>query len=429
MHKEILRLSIPNIIANITVPLLGMIDLAIIGTMDDFQLIAALGIATAVFNLLYWNFGFLRMSTSGFTAQCYGAKDNNGAASVFVKGIALALFISFIILLLQIPLSKLALNILNSSAENYALAMQYYSIRIWAAPATLSLYVTSGWFIGMQDSKTPMFISIAMNVLNIGFSYLFALTMKMGLSGVAIGTLLTQYFGLAAYLFIIKKKHALLFKSLQYKSILKPEQMKKFLTVNRDIFIRSLAVCTVFTFFTSASSLLGDETLAINTIFLQLFIFFSYFMDGFAYAAEALVGRFIGEKNHQFLKETIIKLNIWGVILAVFFTFIYYFGIDVIINFFTKETEISQLAHEYKTLVAIIPFASILAFICDGIMIGATRSREMRNTMILATAFFFAAYYIFINEFQNIALWCALLTFLFMRGVLLVGFVPRVLGR
>ena len=425
MHKEILRLSVPNIIANITVPLLGMIDLAIIGSLGDYQLIAALGIATSLFNLLYWNFGFLRMSSSGFTAQCFGADDMSGAAAILVKGVALAIIIALLIILLQTPLARLALFLLNSSEQNYLLAMEYYSIRIWAAPATLSLYVASGWFIGMQDAKTPMFVSIAMNVLNIVFSYLFALTFKMGMAGVAIGTLLTQYAGLAIYFYIIVKRYPRLFKSLKYKSLLRFEQMKQFLSVNRDIFIRSLALCSVFTFFTSASSLLGDKVLAANTIFLQLFIFFSYFMDGFAYAAEALVGRFVGEKNLLRLRETILKLNVWGVILAIFFTVIYYFGLEFIMRFFTQDNSIIMLGNEYRGLVAAIPFVSILAFICDGVMIGATRSSEMRNTMIIATVIFFVVYYVFVNQYQNEALWYAFLVFLLMRGVLLAFFVRK----
>ena len=420
MNKQILQLAIPNIISNITVPLLGMVDLAIIGSLNDYNLIAAIGIGIGVFNLLYWNFGFLRMSTSGFTAQAYGAKKIDDAVVILVRGLILSISIAFLFLVMQVPLIKLSLFILNTSSENYALVMEYYKIRIWAAPATLSLFVTSGWFIGMQNSKTPMFISIITNVINLILSYVFALIFQMGIAGIALGTLFAQYLGLVLSVVIIFKRYKYYLVKIPYKAAFQLKKMRRFFAVNSDIFLRSIALCIVFTFFTSASSLLGNEILSLNTIFMQLFIFFSYFMDGFANAAEALVGRFIGANNLLKLQEIVMKINLWGLGSAIFCSLIYFVGLNFILDIFFEDSNIIRLAETHKLLIVSVPLISFLAFIYDGIMIGATRSKEMRNTMFVSCITFIVLYYSFIDSLGNTALWIAFLSFLSLRGFLLL---------
>lgn len=420
MNKEILRLSLPNIISNITVPLLGMVDLAIIGSLNDYNLIATIGIGIAVFNLLYWNFGFLRMSTSGFTAQAYGANNLEETGIILARGFLLSVSIALVFLLLQNPLIKLSLYVLNTTPENYALVLRYYKIRIWAAPATLSLFVTSGWFIGMQNAKIPMFIAIIMNVVNLVLSYVFAIILQMGIAGIAMGTLIAQYLGLILSVGIIIKRYKYILTQIPYVTAFHWDKMKRFFAVNSDIFLRSIALCFVFTFFTSASALLGNEILSLNTVFMQLFIFYSYFMDGFANAAEALVGRFVGANDTNKLRETILKINLWGLGSAIVFSAIYYFGLSPIIRLFFNEVAILQLAEAHKLLIVLVPPLSFLAFVYDGIMIGSTRSKEMRNTMFIACIAFTVLYYSLINVFGNTALWIAFLAFLFLRGFLLL---------
>ncbi len=419
MNKKILQLSIPNIISNITVPLLGIVDLMIVGKLGDFRYIAAIGVATAIFNLIYWNFSFLRMGTSGFTAQSYGARDFKECGAILYRGIAVALAIAVVILLFQRPLSKIALFILNSSEENRALALEYFKIRIYAAPATISLYVLNGWFIGMQNAKTPMWIAISSNLINISFSYICAITLGMGLSGVALGTAISQYFGAITSLFIITKFYGKIFSSISLKIALEMSKMKLFFNVNRDIFLRSLCMCAVFTFFTSASSKSGDTILAVNTILMQLFILFSYFMDGFAYAAEALVGRYFGAKNHANLTKAVNYLNIWGVAMAAIFSSIYYFGYNNILGLFTQSQEVIIGAQGQKFGVVIVPFLSFSAFLYDGIMVGVTMAKALRNSMAIATASFLALYFLLHNSHSSIALWCAFLLFVTLRGGIL----------
>ena len=321
---------------------------------------------------------------------------------------------------MQVPLIKLSLFILNTSSENYALVMEYYKIRIWAAPATLSLFVTSGWFIGMQNSKTPMFISIITNVINLILSYVFALIFQMGIAGIALGTLFAQYLGLVLSVVIIFKRYKYYLVKIPYKAAFQLKKMRRFFAVNSDIFLRSIALCIVFTFFTSASSLLGNEILSLNTIFMQLFIFFSYFMDGFANAAEALVGRFIGANNLLKLQEIVMKINLWGLGSAIFCSLIYFVGLNFILDIFFEDSNIIRLAETHKLLIVSVPLISFLAFIYDGIMIGATRSKEMRNTMFVSCITFIVLYYSFIDSLGNTALWIAFLSFLSLRGFLLL---------
>lgn len=417
-NKQIISLALPNIITNITVPLLGMIDLAIVGHIGNETYIGAIAIGTMIFNFIYWNFGFLRMGTSGFAAQAYGSKNLEEAIAVLVRSATIAVSIALLLLLFQYPIGKFALWIIDGNPQMENLAYQYFKIRIWAAPATLGMYAFKGWFIGMQNSKTPMIIAIVINVLNIVFSLLFVIVFDMDIEGVAWGTLLAQWSGMIMAVILWWRFYRKLSKYIYIKKSLRLAEMRRFFKVNADIFSRSLCLVAVFSFLPIAGAKMGDEILAVNTLLLQYFTIFSYIMDGFAYAGESLTGKYIGAKNKFLLRTTIKDIFRWGIILSILFTAIYAFQGKTLLRLFTDKTDIIEAAKPFYYWVLLVPLTGFSAFLWDGIFIGATASKAMRNCMFIATGIFFALYYGLSPFMHNDALWLALIVFLILRGAL-----------
>ena len=428
VNKKILNLAIPNIISNITVPLLGMVDLAIVGHLGNETYIAAIALGGMIFNFIYWNFSFLRMSTSGFTAQAYGAENNRRIMQILVRGITIAIVAALLLLLLQRPIAWFSRSIIDSGTETMNLALDYFFIRIWAVPATLMLYVTNGWFIGMQNAKTPMYVALLSNVVNILFSSLFALVLNMGIQGVALGTVVAQYCGLLLSIILFLKDYRPLLAAVEIRQSLVIHEMKNFFKVNVDIFLRNICVIAVFTFIPYISASMGDRILAVNTLLLQLFMLFSYIMDGFAYAGEASTGRFIGAKNNQSLQKAIKYLLIWGAILAFSFTAIFFATGDKILYILTDNASIIKDTMKYIHWTILIPIAGFAAFLFDGIYIGATASKAMRNIVVISTILFFVIYYLFETKLGNNSLWIALLLFLTLRSILMWSLNQKVLG-
>ena len=444
MNKRILGLAIPNIITNITVPLLGMVDMAIVGHLSTAHL-GAIAIGTQIFNLIYWNFGFLRMGTSGFTAQAFGAQDMREAVRIFVRAITLAVFIAFLLILLQWPIASLSEIIFRVDSEPriLQLALSYFFVRIWAAPATLGLYAVKGWFIGMQNSKLPMWIAIFLNLVNIGCSLLFVLVLHWDIRGVALGTVIAQYSGLAVGLFFLIKKYGHLFshyiqkqglsfreKVLQiFRDALHWNEMRRFFKVNGDFFLRTVCLAAVFTFITAASGRISPQVLAIDAVLMQFFTLFSYMMDGFAYAGESLVGRYIGAKDPKSLRLSVRLLLAWGLGLTILFTAIYAVGGEGFLRLFTDKPDVIEGAKDYMFWTLVIPVCGFSAFLFDGIFVGATATKTMRNCMFIASASFFAIYfigkYLFLTPsgpdytyVWNNILWTAFMVYLALRGIL-----------
>lgn len=444
MNKRILGLAIPNIITNITVPLLGMVDMAIVGHLSTAHL-GAIAIGTQIFNLIYWNFGFLRMGTSGFTAQAFGAQDMREAVRIFVRAITLAVLIAFLLILLQWPIASLSEIIFRVDSEPriLQLALSYFFVRIWAAPATLGLYAVKGWFIGMQNSKLPMWIAIFLNLVNIGCSLLFVLVLHWDIQGVALGTVIAQYSGLAVGLFFLIKKYGHLFshyiqkqglsfreKVLQiFRDALHWNEMRRFFKVNGDIFLRTVCLAAVFTFITAASGRISPQVLAIDAVLMQFFTLFSYMMDGFAYAGESLVGRYIGAKDPKSLRLSVRLLLAWGLGLTILFTAIYAVGGEGFLRLFTDKPDVIEGAKDYMFWTLVIPVCGFSAFLFDGIFVGATATKTMRNCMFIASASFFAIYfigkYLFLTPSRpdytyvwNNILWTAFMVYLALRGIL-----------
>jgi MATE family multidrug resistance protein len=419
MNRSILKLAIPNIVSNITIPLLGMVDLALMGHLNSDIYIGAIALGGVIFNFIYWGFSFLRMSTSGFTAQAFGEKNHTETITILVRALLVAFVISAFILLLQAPIAWASFKIIGGSAEVETLANQYFRIRVWAAPAALSLFVFSGWFLGMQNARYPMIIAIAVNIANILLSLFFVFVLKMKSDGVALGTAISQYIGLAIAVVLFSIKYKTLVPEISKKGIFNLKIIVESFRVNSDIFIRTFCIIAVFTFFTSKSASINDNILAVNSLLIQLLLFFSFFIDGFAFAGEALVGRFIGAKDTHNLKRVIKLLFLWGGALAVVFTIIYLPGVNLILKLLTTQSGVIAGAQPFLFWVILVPVASFASFIWDGIYIGATASKAMRNTLLASTLFVFAPVYFFLNPLLgNHALWMGMVMFMFSRGAI-----------
>lgn len=417
MNKKILRLAVPNVISNITVPLLGLIDLAMMGHLPSEKYIGAIALGTMIFNFIYIAFGFLRMGTSGFTAQAIGRRNFTESISWLSRAVLVGAIAGFSLILLQIPIEWAAFKLIEGSAETERLAAEYFRIRIWAAPATIGLYGITGWFIGMQNTKIPMVLAILINLINLGANLLFVFVFDMKSNGVALGTVVAQYIGLAFSIFLLRKYYGRLFNYFNRQAVFKISELVKFAKVNADILIRTLCLVGVITYFTSASAKMGNEILAANTLLLQFQMFFSFLIDGFAYAAEALSGKYLGAKNRTNLLKSVKYSFAWSFFLSVLFTLIYFAFAKNILMLLTNNEEIIETAMIYALWVTAIPLASFAAFIWDGIYVGLTAAKQMRNAMLLSILTFFPVWFIFKSDFQNHALWAAMLLFMASRGI------------
>ena len=419
MNKKILQLALPSIVSNITVPLLGLVDVAIVGHLGAASYIGAIAVGGMLFNIIYWLFGFLRMGTSGMTSQALGRRDLLEVTRVLFRSVGVGILISLALLLLQYPIREIAFLLLDTTDEVERLASLYFNICIWGAPAVLGLYGFSGWFIGMQNSRFPMFIAITQNVVNIVASLIFVFVFGMKVQGVATGTLIAQYggFGMAVFLWFVFYRKRLNIR-VCWHEIMDKVAMRRFFQVNGDIFFRTLCLVAVTTFFTSTGARQGDIVLAVNTLLMQLFTLFSYIMDGFAYAGEALSGRYVGACNLVQLKRAVKALFGWGVGLSLVFTLLYGIGGENFLGLLTNDTVVIETAGHYFYWVLAIPLAGFAAFLWDGILIGATATRFMLWAMLVASGSFFVIYYCFSGATNNHMLWLAFLVYLALRGIM-----------
>lgn len=424
-NRQILQLALPSIVSNITVPLLGLVDVAIVGHMGNAAFIGAIAVGSMISNMIYWIFGFLRMGTSGMTAQARGRRDMTEVVRLLLRSLSVGFLVALAIIVLQEPLKHIAFFLIRPTAEVESLATTYYYIVVWGAPAMLSLYGLSGWFIGMQNTRIPMFISIFQNVVNIVASLLLVFVCGMKLEGVALGTVIAQYGGLLVALLLLWKHYRRLRKYTETKGLLNGKAMWRFFQVNRDIFLRTLFLVGVNLFFVSAGAAQGETILAVNTLLIQLYILFSYVMDGFAFAGEALGGRYWGAGNRAAFTDTVRKLFAWGVVMVVLFTALYAFGGSAFLRLLTNETEVIAASTAYFPWAVAIPAAGVAAFVWDGIFIGTTQTRGMLLSSAISALLFFATYLLLKPTMANHALWLAFLVFLLMRGVVQTVIQPH----
>ena len=427
MNKRILGLAVPSIISNITVPLLGLVDVSIVGHLGSATYIGAIAVGGMLFSMIYWIFGFLRMGTSGLTAQAYGRRDLAEVILLFVRSLGIAFGLALLLIMLQYPILKVAFTLIDATPAIKDLASLYFRICIWGAPAVLGLYSFVGWFVGMQNSRFPMYIAITQNVVNIAASLFFVFVWNRGVAGVAMGTLVAQYAGLLMASLLWYGYYRRLWQKLNWQMLTDYEAMRSFFILNRDIFFRTLCLVAVTTYFTSRGAEQGDIILAVNTLMMQLFTLYSYIMDGFAYAGEALTGRYVGAHNQTDLRRMIRTLFAWGIGLALAFTLLYGIGGSSFLSLLTNEQEVLNASSDYFYWVLAIPLAGMAAFLWDGIYIGATASRQMLYSMLVASVSFFILQGIFQQRMGNHALWMALIAYLFLRGLVQTGLARKIL--
>lgn len=416
MNRKILQLAIPSIISNITVPLLGLVDMAIVGHLGSAVYIGAIAVGGMLFNMIYWLFGFLRMGTSGITSQAFGRRDLREAFLALIRSVGVGLSVALLLLLLSPAIRWIAFRLMDTTAEVESAASLYFSIGVWGAPAVLSLYGFMGWFIGMQNSRFPMFIAIVQNLVNILVSLFLVYGLKMRVEGVALGTVIAQYASLFMAIGLVWRFYGRLWFRFSWRKVMARSAMERFFSVNKDIFFRTLCLVCVTTFFTSIGARQGDLILAVNTLIMQLFTLFSYVMDGFAYAAEALTGRFIGAGNPLALRRCVRALFIWGILFASLFTLVYGLWGNSFLGLLTNERQVVEAAGDYWFWALAIPVCGFSAFLWDGVFIGATATRQMLYAMLVASLLFFSLYYCLTGHLGNHALWFAFLVYLFSRG-------------
>ena len=404
INKDILKLAIPSILANITVPIVGMVDIAVAGhlTGEVATMIGGIAIGTMLFDLLYWNFGFLRVGTGGLTAQACGRKDDKECARILTRALGISLAFALVLIAIQWIFVKAAFLVVDCTPEVRELASKYFYIRIWAAPATLSLMAFKGWFIGMQDSVSPMVTDFVVNGMNVLMSIVLALGISaghdawiikpLGFAGIALGTVVAQYSGLltAVILLVVKYLRRVFadFRLSELKGLFTGPETRRFFVMNTDLFVRSLCFIAIYIGFTTISAGFGDLLLAVSSIMMKLLMIFSYFTDGFAYAGEALVGKYIGAGDKPMLRQSVRWTFIWSMAIAVIFMGIYHFAGVPMLRMMTSDAAVVEQSREFLPWLLLMPVIGCAAFTWDGIYIGATASKEIRNAMLWAVVAF-----------------------------------------
>ena len=424
LNKQIVRLAVPSILANITIPLVGLVDTAIVGHISNAAAIGGIAIGTMLFDLLYWNFGFLRVGTSGMTAQAYGrecqmsdvrctkVECGEETSRLLKQSLTIAGGAALLIWAIQWFFVTAVLAVVPCSPEVAEMAKNYFYVRIWAAPATLSLMAFKGWFIGMQDTRSPMAVDILVNVVNMVASYLLAVYTPLGVVGVAWGTLIAQYSGLILAFALLAYRYRI---RIAWREMGWNKELQSFMRLNGNIFIRSLCFMVVYVGFTSIAGYYGDTELAVSSILMKLFMLFSFFVDGFAYAGEALVGKIIGEgrptpnpslKGREMcnvegvmlsegrgkLERCVRLLFRWSMGVGLFFTLIYALWGEECIGLLTDDHDVLAASIRYMGWLIAMPIISTLAFMWDGIYVGATAGKQIRNAMIYAAIAFVICY-------------------------------------
>ena len=415
-------MALPSILANITVPLVGMVDVGVSGHIGDAVAIGGMAISTMLFDLLYWNMGFLRVGTGGMTAQAYGRRDFGEIMKIFTQGLGTAIAIAFVIFAIQYLYIDIALGFINASPEVEEYARQYYFIRIWAAPATLSLFVFKGFFIGMQNAISPMAADITVNVANLGLSLLFAVKMGLGFKGIAWAVLTAQYTGLVLCIAIFLIYYRRLFRYADLKKALRLKDLGRFFSVNGNLFVRSICFLFIYVGFTSLSANYGDLQLAVGTIIMKLLMLYSFFIDGFAYAGEALAGKFIGARDSQGLKLSVKVIFRWSWMIALVSTVVYVLFSREMIMLMTDKADVVEASAPYFMWLWMMPALSMAAFMWDGIYVGAISTKRIMQGMICAAASFFAAYYALRGTLGIQALYTAYMVHVAVRSVWMWAF-------
>ena len=425
--RRVWRLAGPLILANITIPLLGAVDTAVVGHLDQVYYLGAVAIGSLIFNFLYWGFGFLRMGTTGFVAQAHGADDTAEMVATLWRAMVIAVLIGVGLLIIQGLVIAGAMAVMEASPEVDAHTRAYFNIRIWSAPAALANYVVLGWFLGMQNARAGLIIQLAINLINIILDLVFVVGMGMAVEGVAIATVIAEYAGLGlGALMVYRALGKLGGNAIDWRRVLDPARMRHMITVNRDIFLRTLCLITAFAYLTIQGARMGDVILAANAVLLNMVTFMAYALDGFANAAQALVGRAVGEKSRSDYRGVVRASTAWALGFAVVFSLVYAASGSLIIDGLTTLPEVRVAARDVLPWMIVAPLVSVWGYQLDGIFIGAMFSREMRNAMILSLIVYLIAVEVFRPLYGNHGIWLGFTLFMVARGLTLGYYFPRI---
>jgi MATE family multidrug resistance protein len=426
MDRKILGLAIPNIVSNLSIPMLSAVDAALMGHLPGASAyLSAIAIATGIFNFIYWGFGFLRMGTTGLTAQAYGAGDQRETMLILGRGMLVALGGSLLVVVFQGPIAQAGFWFMDPAPEAGVIAREYFDIRIYAAPATLSLYALHGWFLGRQNAVFPMVLSIVANLANLGFNLWFVQGLGMAAEGIAWGTVIAQYLSVVVAIVYWLIRYRGLLDHLDLQLLIQTRALVRFFLVNGDIMVRTICLVVVFNYFVAASGDMGLQVQAGNSLLLQMLFVMSYLVDGFAFTAESLVGKFVGAGDGANLRLAIRRIFLWSVGIAGLFSLAYWLGGPAILGLFTDDLEVLQVAYIYLPWMIAMPLVAAFSFIWDGIYLGATASAAMRNSMLISTAAFFLVWWLCAGGLENHGLWLAMTIFMGMRGVTLGLFAKK----
>jgi len=422
------RLAGPIMIANLSVPMMGIVDTAVMGHLPDPAYVAAVAIGSVIFAYVFWGFGFLRMSTTGLTAQAVGREDPVEIRAVYLRAMLLGGTLALAVIALQVPIAGLAFSILEAEPAVETMAKTYFVIRIWSAPASLASYVILGWFLGREDARTPLFLQFLVSGLNIVLSIFFVVGLEWGVEGVAAATVLAETCGALVGAFLVYRRLKRLPQvSITWAVILNTEKLKALIGVNGDIFIRTLCLVSAFAIFTAEGAKFGTVVLAANAVLLHFLEFAAYGMDGFAHAAETLVGRAAGKGDRKGFHTAVKTAFIWCGLLSLAISGLYFVAGDFLVALITTQEPVRAAAAEYMPWAAVIPFVSFWCYIFDGVFLGATRSGALRNAMLVTTAVYLALVYGVASGFNNHALWASITIFMALRAVTLAFAYPALL--
>ncbi len=425
-NRRVWALAGPIVISNVTVPLLGAVDTAVVGHLPDPRYIGGVAIGALIFSFVYWGFGFLRMGTTGLTAQAWGADNPAEVRAMLARGLLLAVGIGVALLILRAPIGILSFRLLHASVAVEDQATAYYAIRIWGAPAALANYVLLGWFLGLQDARWPLLLQLVMNGLNIALDIVFVMGLAWGVEGVAGATVIAEYVAVGLGLVLASRRLAAMGGGQAGARILDGPRIRRMIVVNRDIFIRTLCLIFAFAWFTDRSAVLGDSTLAANAVLMNLVTIAAYGLDGFAHAAEALVGGTVGRRDPAALAAAVRAAMLWAGLVSLATAAVFALAGGTMIDVMTGLPEIRALARDFLPWVAVAPVVAVWCFLYDGIFLGATRTRELRNAMLMSMTGYLAAAWLFLPVWGNHGLWAALLLFFVLRGLTLAAYYPGV---
>ncbi|GLP99523.1 MATE family efflux transporter [Methylophaga thalassica] len=428
-HQQIWAIAGPMILANLSTPILGLVDTAVMGHLNSPIYLGAVALGSMVFTFLFWGFGFLRMVTTGLTSQVNGHGSQQETESVLIRSALLASGIALLLLLLQWPIAKIAFSLIDGSAEVLLQAQQYFFVRIWSAPATLLNYAIMGWLIGISASRSALAMAVVINITNIVLDLLFVNVLEMKADGVALASVIAELSGLIFALFLLTRR------GFQWQSIDIPQAIKRFikerhqLALHGNFMLRTLCLIFSFAFFTNQGAQHGDVVLAANMVLLNFITFMAYVLDGFANATEVMTGKAVGRKDKDMLKASLLMNGQWALAVAALFSLMYGLFHQQIVSMLTDIPAVATLAEQYSTWVIIAPLLAVWSYLFDGLFVGATLGKEMRNAMLFSVFVCFLPSWYFFQDYGNHGLWAALMVLFIARAISQAAYLPGIFQR